>query len=63
MAGTRGMIEEAMESASVKTSLSCKTYYPLSSSDEASVVSEASEPPVKSNRTNSSLTHQRGSRK
>jgi hypothetical protein len=36
---------------------------PESSPDEASVASEASEPPVKSNRTNSSLTRQRGSRK
>jgi hypothetical protein len=43
--------------------LSCKTNDPESSSDEASVVSEASEPPAKSNRTNSSLTRQRGSRK
>jgi hypothetical protein len=43
--------------------LSCKTYDHESSSDEASVASEASEPPVKSNRTNSSLTRQRGSRK
>jgi hypothetical protein len=41
--------------------LSFKTDYPESSSDEASVSSEASEPPVKSNRTNSSLTRQRGS--
>jgi hypothetical protein len=43
--------------------LSCKTDYPESSSDEASVASEASEPPTKSNRPNSSLTRQRGSRK
>jgi hypothetical protein len=43
--------------------LSCKTYDPESSSDEASVASEASDPPAKSNRTNSSLTRQRGSRK
>jgi hypothetical protein len=43
--------------------LSCKTDDPESSSDEASVASKASEPPVKSNRMNSSLTHQRGSRK
>jgi hypothetical protein len=43
--------------------LSCKTDDPESSSDEASVASEASEPPVKSNQTNSSLTRQRGSRK
>jgi hypothetical protein len=43
--------------------LSCKNDYPASSSDEAYVASEASEPPVKSNRTNSSLTRQRGSRK
>jgi hypothetical protein len=43
--------------------LSCKTDDPESSSDESYVTSEASEPPVKSNRTNSSLTRQRGSRK
>jgi hypothetical protein len=43
--------------------LYCKTDDPESLSDEASVVSEASEPPVKSNRTNSSLTLQKGSRK
>jgi hypothetical protein len=43
--------------------LSCKTDDPESSSDEASVASKASEPPVKSNRTNISLTRQRGSRK
>jgi hypothetical protein len=43
--------------------LSCKTDDPESSSDEASVASEASEPPVNSNRTNSSLNHQKGSRK
>jgi hypothetical protein len=42
-------------------SLSCKTDDPESSSDEASVASEASEPPAKSNRTNSSLTRQNGS--
>jgi hypothetical protein len=41
----------------------CKTYDPESSSDEASVASEASEPPVKSNWTHSSLTRQKGSRK
>jgi hypothetical protein len=45
------------------TSLSCNTDDPESSLDEASVESEAPEPPNKSNRTNSSLTHQRGSRK
>jgi hypothetical protein len=43
--------------------LSCKTGDTDSSSDKAYVASEASEPPVKSNRTNSSLTRQRGSRK
>jgi hypothetical protein len=43
--------------------LSCKTDDPESSSDEASVASEASEPPVKSNWTNSRLTRQKGSRK
>jgi hypothetical protein len=43
--------------------ISCKTGDPESSSDEASVASEASEPPAKSNQTNSSLTRQRGSRK
>jgi hypothetical protein len=43
--------------------LSCRTDDPESSSDEASVASEASEPPVKSNWTKSSLTRQRGSRK
>jgi hypothetical protein len=43
--------------------LSCKTDDPESSSDEASIVSEALDPPAKSNQTNSSLTHQRGSRK
>jgi hypothetical protein len=41
--------------------LYCKTDDLESSSDEASVAYEASEPPVKSNRTNSSLTRQRGS--
>jgi hypothetical protein len=41
--------------------LYCNTDDPESSSDEASVASEASDPPTKSNRTNSSLTHQRGS--
>jgi hypothetical protein len=40
-----------------------KTDDPESSSDEASDASDASEPPVKSNRTNSSLTRQKGSRK
>jgi hypothetical protein len=45
------------------SALSCKTHDPESSSDEASVASEASDPPVKSNRTNSSLTRQKGSRK
>jgi hypothetical protein len=43
--------------------LSCKTDDPELSSDEASVASKAAEPPAKSNRTNSSLTGQRGSRK
>jgi hypothetical protein len=43
--------------------LSCKTDDPESSSDKASVASEASEPLEKSNRTNSSLTRQRESRK
>jgi hypothetical protein len=43
--------------------LSCNTDYPESSSDEDSVASEASEPPAKSNRTDSSLTCQRGPRK
>jgi hypothetical protein len=43
--------------------LSCNTDDPESSSDEASVASGASEPPVKSNRKNSSLTCQKGSRK
>jgi hypothetical protein len=38
--------------------LSCKT-----DDHEASTASEASEPPAKSNRPNSSLTRQRGSRK
>jgi hypothetical protein len=41
--------------------LSFKTDDPESSLDEASVASEASEPPVKSNWMNSSLTHQKGS--
>jgi hypothetical protein len=41
-------------------SLSFKTGDPESSSDEASVASEASEPPAKSNWTKSSLTHQKG---
>jgi hypothetical protein len=45
------------------SALSCKTYDHESSSDEASVASKSSEPPAKSNRTNSSLTRQRGSRK
>jgi hypothetical protein len=45
------------------SALSCKTDYPESSSDETSVASEASEPPVKSSRTNSILTRQRRSRK
>jgi hypothetical protein len=45
------------------SALSCKTDDPESSSDEASVASEASEPPAKPNRTNSSLTHKRGSTK
>jgi hypothetical protein len=45
------------------TALSCKTDDHESSSDESSVASKASDPPAKSNRTNSSLTHQRGSRK
>jgi hypothetical protein len=45
------------------SSLSCKTDDPESSSYESSVASEASEPPVKSNWTNSSLTRQNGSRK
>jgi hypothetical protein len=40
-----------------------KTDDPESSSDVASVASEASAPPVKSNRTKSSLTRQKGSRK
>jgi hypothetical protein len=40
---------------------SCKTDDPESSSDEAYGASKASEPLAKSNRTNSSLTHQRGS--
>jgi hypothetical protein len=43
--------------------LSYNTDDPESSSDEASVASEASEPPVKSNQTNSSLTRERVSRK
>jgi hypothetical protein len=43
--------------------LSCKTDDPELSSDEASVASEASGPPAKSNGTNSRLTRQRGSRK
>jgi hypothetical protein len=43
--------------------LSCKTDDHESSSDGSSVASEASEPPAKSNRMNSSLTRQRGSRK
>jgi hypothetical protein len=43
------------------SSLFCKTDDPESSSDEAYVASEGSEPSVNSNRTNSSLTHQRGS--
>jgi hypothetical protein len=42
------------------SALSCKTDDPESSSDEASFASESSEPPVKSNRTNSSLTRQKG---
>jgi predicted phage gp36 major capsid-like protein len=45
------------------SALSCKADDPMSSSDEASVTSEASDPPAKSNETNSSLTHQMGSRK
>jgi hypothetical protein len=44
-------------------SLSCKTDDPESSSDEAYVASKASEALVNSNRTHSSLTRQRGSRK
>jgi hypothetical protein len=43
--------------------LSCKTDDHESSSAEASAAYEASEPPAKSNRTNSSLARQRGSRK
>jgi hypothetical protein len=43
--------------------LSCKAGDPDSSSDEASVSSEASEPAAKFSRTNSSLTRQRRSRK
>jgi hypothetical protein len=43
--------------------LYCKTGNPKSSSDEASVASEASEPLNKSNRTDPSLTRQRESRK
>jgi hypothetical protein len=45
------------------SALSCKADDSEYSSDEASVASEASEPPSKSNRTHSSLTHQKGSRK
>jgi hypothetical protein len=45
------------------TALSCKNNDPESSSDEASVTSDASDPPAKSNQSNSSLTRQRGSRK
>jgi hypothetical protein len=45
------------------SALYCNTDYPESSSEETSVASEASDPLVKSNRTNSRLTHQRGSRK
>jgi hypothetical protein len=43
--------------------LSCKADNTQSSPDKASVASEASEPLSKSNRTHSSLTRQRGSRK
>jgi hypothetical protein len=43
--------------------LSCNTDDPESSSDVASVAYEASDPPVKSNRTSSSLNRQRESRK
>jgi hypothetical protein len=45
------------------SALSCKIDDPESSSDEASVASEASDPPAKSNQTDSSLTSQKGSRK
>jgi hypothetical protein len=43
--------------------LSCKADDPDSSSEKSSVAYEASEPPAKSSRTNSSLTCQRVSRK